>query len=103
LKVPDKLEHPDKMIVSIKENLNKNKVGRRNDDIIHSSNGEIDISISYKNIGRALRIMDTLIKAIKCRGHNIKIENYKTIVVVEGEEIPIRCRETLSKVIIYEK
>jgi hypothetical protein len=47
--------------------------------------------------------MDTLIKALKHRGHNVEIEYDKTNVVVEGEKIPICFRETLTRVTVQGK
>jgi len=98
--VPEKLTNPDKLIISVKDDLYKSKVLKKEEGIVYSSQRVLNINVSPTNIGRALRLMDTLIKALKQRGHNVIIENGKTLVVIDGENLSICCRERLSKVII---
>ncbi len=98
LQVPEKLSNPDKLIISVREDLFKSKVWNKNEGIVYSSKGELDIKVSPKNISRALRIMDTLIKALRHRGHDLKIDNGHTYVIINGEKFPICCREKLSSV-----
>ncbi len=49
--------------------------------------------VDYKTINNALLIYETIIKALRSRGHDIKIKDYKTYAVVNGEEISINITE----------
>jgi hypothetical protein len=76
--VPEKLTNPDKLIISVKDDLYKSKVLKKEEGIVYSSQEVLNINVSPNNIGRALRIMDTLIKALKQRGHVIIVEKDQT-------------------------
>lgn len=47
--------------------------------------------------------MDTLIKAVKARGHTIDVRNDCTYVLVEGHDFKIALREKMRKEIIQDK
>ncbi len=98
--VPEKLVNPDKLIVAVKDDIFKRKVWNKNDDIVFSSSGYLSISVSPKNLLRALTFMDTLIKVLKQRGHSVIIENHTTYFILEGEKIPICCREKHTRVLV---
>lgn len=53
----------------------------------------LNIYVSEKSIDRALSIFSTIIKALRFRGHSIKIANDKTYAVINGEEIQINISE----------
>lgn len=103
LKVPDRLTNPDKLVIAVKDDIYKSKVWKKDDSIVRSSYGQLKITVSPKNIGRALIFLDTLIKAIKQRDGDVIIEYDKTLVVFEGEKIPICIREKHSRTIIKEQ
>ena len=67
LKVPEKLSDPDKLIIAAKEDLLKSKVWKKNEGIVFHSQGKLNINVSPKGMDRALRFMDTLIKALRCK------------------------------------
>lgn len=101
-KVPEKLSNPDKLIIEAKENFasiskEKHAIYR---GITTTSNGIISISVAPKNCNRAMRIMDKIIKLLKQRGHNVIVKSSTTLVVIQGEEIKIRLREKLKRIII---
>lgn len=81
LTVPKKLTNPDNLILSTKEHyynleFNKREYSRR----LYPESSYLDINSTPKNFNRALRIMDTFIKIIKARGHDIKIQSGQTSV-----------------------
>ncbi len=39
---------------------------------------QLSVFVTKANVGRALRFMDTLIKAIRARGHDIEVRNRET-------------------------
>lgn len=94
--VPVKLLNPDNLIISAKRDLS-NKKPWRDGGIIRNSSGILSIEVSPKNLQRALILMDILIKSIRYRGHEIRVDNNKTVLIFFGEAIPIRCREKFSK------
>ncbi len=99
--VPDRLSNPDKLIIEAKNKLNsrKNEKFGIYRGVIRTSSGIISISVAPENINRALRIMDKIIKLLRFRGHNVIVKENTTYAVVKGEEIKIRFREKLKKVI----
>jgi len=99
--VPDRLVNPDKLIIEAKNDFDSRKhekyaVYR---GIMSTSSGIVSVSVAPKNINRALRIMDKIIKLLKLRGHNVIVKENTTYAVVKGEEIKIRLREKLKKVV----
>lgn len=94
LKVPDKLTNPDKLIVAAKNEL----LGKKADTYqyigsVGASRDQLDIRVSQANVARALRFMDTLIKALRARGHEIKFRNGDTYAVVMDHDFKILLRE----------
>ena len=101
-KVPDKLSNPDKLITEARNNFDFQKKQEYSiyRGLIRTTSGYLNISVAPKNISRALRIMDKIIKLLKLRGHNVIVKGDTTYAIVKGEEIKIRCREKLKKIII---
>jgi hypothetical protein len=103
LKVPDKLTNPDPIIISVKDDLYKKNVWKNDEGIVNSSYGILSINVSPKNFSRALRIMDTLIKGLKNRGHELISKNGEVYVVVYSENILLSCREKHERELVKGK
>ena len=99
LKVPDRLINPDSLIVSVKDALSKLQGYSSYGNRIKAWD-EINIHVTKEIMGRALRFMDTLIKAIKGRGHDVNIINRETYVLILDEKIKISCREKAKRVTV---
>lgn len=97
LTVADRLSAKDELIADVKNDLTA-KQYRPTNGIITSAGGNLDITVSPRNLSRALRFMAALVKLLKARGHTIKIESHQTFVIVEGEDIQLSLRERSSKV-----
>lgn len=95
LKVPDNLVNPDQLIVYTKEywELYK-KHGWRSD----YKKDVLSISVEEKNKNRALRIMNSLIKLLKYRGHSITKNYNGTVAVVDNVEIELYLREATKRI-----
>ena len=100
LTVPDRLSNPDKLIIEAKKALAERHAY---DGIVRSFRDELDIKSSPQNVGRALRFMDTLIKMLRQRGHNLILRNDSTYALVENQELKICFRERLKKVIVKDR
>lgn len=96
LLVPERLSKPEKMIAEAKENLNRKDANPQN-ELISTHIGFVRIAVSKPNIPRALRIMDTLIKSLRARGHEYFVGTRENYVSINGEEIQIALREKTSQ------
>lgn len=93
--VPEVLYAKDPLIIDTKE-----KYRQENENIHLNRNpykseikSTLNLYVDYKSINRALLIYETIIKALRSRGHDIKIKDYKTYAVINGEEISINITE----------
>jgi hypothetical protein len=94
LVVPPKLNDPDKLITSAKQVLlSAEGKSYKYSGMVDSAREGLDIRVAPENVPRALRFMDTLIKLMRARGHEITLKYGGTYAVVKGEEIKIACRE----------
>lgn len=97
LKVPDKLTNPDKLVKEAREILRDDKqCFSPHRGIIASRRGILNIRVSYRNISRALKFMDALIKLLRARGHDLKNEYGNTYTIVFGGQIEVCIREKLK-------
>jgi hypothetical protein len=93
-KVPDKLSKPDILIVNTKEYIDAgSSFYWRHNHRFPERNDVLDVDTTRTTFPRALRIMDTLIKILRNRGHEIGIKYGKTNAIVYGQEIEIKLRE----------
>jgi len=69
LEVPLILTKPDQLIIKAKKNLADKRPSKYDfhKGIIKTDSGHINITVSPENKGRALRIMDTIIKLLRAR------------------------------------
>ncbi len=103
LKVLDKLTNPDKLIVAVKDDLLKKDVWKGRDKFIYSSKNNIAICVTPKALDRALRILDTIIKAFRTLNYDFKSKNEKICLVIEGEEFEISFKENSDPGTITDK
>ena len=100
--VPDRLTKPDKLIESSKNELEV-KTGYSSDGNRIKAWDQLSILVTKANVGRALRFMDTFIKAIRARGHDIEIRNRETYVLIYSEKIQISFREKAKRVVMTDR
>jgi hypothetical protein len=96
--VPEKLINPDKMIVTAKEYFNRKDVIKEDKLYVRSSQNEIRIIVRPNTLEKALLFMDTLIKAIRIKGFDIKISDQGSFFVYEREEYQFFCHENLEEI-----
>lgn len=99
LTVPDKLSKPHKFVKATKEYRKQlniiQKKGGKNRELDNSH--ILRIWVSDNLYGRGLRFMDTLLKLLEKRGHQITI-NRETKVIIRGESYSIRIDEKHRRV-----
>ncbi|AZA99263.1 hypothetical protein EG359_06430 [Chryseobacterium joostei] len=77
LKVSERLSKPDEITSKVQENLSKKKVNdyAKIKGTIDTDGGLPNIVVSPKNVSRALRILDNLIKNFKILGYKMNIDS----------------------------
>jgi hypothetical protein len=97
LVVPKQLTNPDILIQDVKKHWDSpEKFGYPN-SVFPSGLNNINMRLSTHTVERSLRIMDTIIKALKTRGHRIIVREKKTYVVVDQQEVEINFGEVMRK------
>ena len=97
LKVPDKLTKPDKLVIETKKCFQDEKrCYNPHRGIIASRESVLNIRVPRQNLSRALRFMDSLIKLLRARGHDVTIDYGETHAVVYGSNIDISLKEKLK-------
>lgn len=94
--VPEHLTKPDKITLQTKDLLS----GKIDYSHLTKSNiNVLNVNVSKSTQSRALRIMDTLMKALRQRGHEMTFRNRECYVKIDEEEISIYMREKEKRVI----
>jgi hypothetical protein len=96
LSVPERLTKPDILVKNTIEYYDAIKRFHRS----HSSyehypdrKGTLNIKTSENNTQRALRIMDTIIKVLRKRNHDVQASHWDTYAVFDKEHVKFRIRE----------
>jgi hypothetical protein len=93
-RVPERLSNPDILITSTKNYYDAvRSFDWRSGGSYPSHENVLSFDVSKDSLPRALRIMDTIIKLLRARNHDIKFKYGKTCAVVEGEDIEIKLKE----------
>lgn len=95
--VPEILTKPHKLIVETKK-AHSNNENRHNKNFTGYLRSPLSISATKLNYSRALRIMDTFIKAMEQRGHVFQFKNDSAHLVIYGEEFAISIREKNNRI-----
>lgn len=102
LKVPLKLASPDPIIAKIRDSIYKEKVWNKNDGLVFGGYGFVHIQVSPPNVSRALLFMDTMVKALRKRGHITEKSN-STQLIIYGKKYPISCKEREKRKVVKER
>ena len=93
-KVPPRLTNPDALVTKTKEFFEAHKGGFWGSNLRFLEGEDVlSIDVQYSNLGRALRIFDTVIKILRSRRHSISFGWKGTEAVIYGQEIGMRLRE----------
>lgn len=95
--VPSRLTNPDPITSSVKDYIEKKKYVNHSTGMIYSRWSLIEVNVTTANLGRALRFLDTFIKVLKARGHEMKIKNSEVVFIIENDEYELAIREKLKR------
>ncbi len=96
--VPNKLINPHNLIVDTKKAFEEKHKDYRY-HLIVAYNSKLSVCVSEENIGRALRIMDTFIKVMEIRGHQLCINKNKAYFLVFEQECEFSLREKTTRIL----
>ncbi|HWK03745.1 MAG TPA: hypothetical protein VNS58_08940 [Puia sp.] len=103
LLVPHQLKAPHKLIEEAMRLLTEKPVSDGQlKGVVMSDGNTLDVCVSPTNLFRALLFMDTMIKALQARGHNVVIKKKHTYALLDGHEIKISFREKFKEMIVPE-
>lgn len=97
LKVPAVLKDPIDIIKLTQIELNRKDRYSRD---YNQSREYIHMDVSKENIARSLIFMDTFIKCIKQRGHKFIHEGWNSYIIICGQKINVRIRESYKRVLV---
>ena len=97
LVVPERLSNPDKSIIATQK-IQRGEVKYTDRDYDRFSCESLNMNVSKELLPRALRLMDTLIKALRLRGHQINTSRHNTSVKINGQDLPIGLREKTKRI-----
>jgi len=85
LKVPKTLTNPEELVLAAQKKLMEYKYSKYHDNGMVRYEGAFVIRVSRHNIGRALRIIDALLKLLRARGHNLNTKYTHSLYI---DEVP---------------
>lgn len=103
LNVPERLTNPEELVKQAKLAIEASKKDRYLHDGLLINREGVKFSVTPANVPRALLFWDTLIKAIKKRGHTVEIKSDELIFRVFTEEFKVALREKLKRVKVESK
>jgi hypothetical protein len=98
LKVPLKLSDPDVLIIRARKKLIEEKQHSFHDGLIFTGRNELTIAVAPENVSRSLLFMDTLIKLMRARGHDVIIKENASYIIIYGEQFDISLREKRKRI-----
>ena len=84
LELPERLNRPDPLITEYKKSFSE-EITYGGTYYTNKHTPSLNINVKGSQLSRAILIMDTLIKAVKRRGHKIVVEETNTKFVIDGE------------------
>jgi hypothetical protein len=93
LVVPQKLRNPDTLVTSARKALSDSENKSWKFKGMREARESLDIVVQPKLIQRALAFMDTFIKLLRARGHEIEVQTRDTYAIIRDERIKIQIKE----------
>lgn len=96
-KVPPTLTRPDPLTIAAKASLAK-LTSNYHPGMAMTAKGELDIRVTPKNVSRALRFMDAIIKLVRARGYRYEANSDGNFIKIRGISLKVSFRERTTKV-----
>jgi hypothetical protein len=98
--LPDRWEEFDPLVVHARDSLRKTMNEKYGvvDGLVQPTGGQLDIWVSPLMIDLACQFMGQFIKALRDRGHTLKVKEKESFVCIGKQELRITCREKLARV-----
>jgi len=95
LKVPDRLSsRPDKLVKSTMDYYDAVRRYYRSNHGSHPDRiNVLNIEVTEENRARACRLLDTIIKALRFRKHDVTVNHFTTYAIIDDEQVKFRIRE----------
>lgn len=104
LKIAERLSNPDPLVIQARDTLlvEKRKSPHFN-GFLETKPGQLSIRVAPANITRALRFMDTFIKLMRARNHDLHSKYGKIHGLIYGVDFEISLKEKMKMVKTQEK
>jgi len=99
IKVPIRLTSPEILVIQTKSHLETLRPSSWHDleSNVESHVGFLAVEVSKGNISRMMRFVDSFIKLLSKRGHNVKVSGRATFVTIDDEQLQIKFREKCKR------
>lgn len=97
LQVPQNLHAPDQLVVMARNTLLESNPWSGPHTIRSTNRNQFSINVSKPQIRRALRFVDTLIKALQARGHKVWADDH-TYISCSGQQIQVSLKERTRRI-----
>jgi hypothetical protein len=103
LQVKTNLVSPDMLIRNAEVALIKQAKTAKDGELIYAGSDNLNINVTRSLINRTLCLMDCFVKAMRHRGHDFKIDNQHSYVILDEIEVEMTIRETRTKIVSNDK
>ncbi|MGK6352423.1 hypothetical protein [Parapedobacter sp. DT-150] len=95
--IPKQLINPSPLIAKAQKSLMSKLKKHHDNGLLYSGGDCLDINVSPEQVDRTLILMDTFIKTMNKRGHRFLVENWKSYVVISGEKLEMKLKESTKR------
>lgn len=99
IKVPIRLTNPEILVIQTKSHLETLRPSSWHgfEGNVTSRAGFLAVEVTKGNISRMMRFIDSFIKLLSKRGHNVKVNDWATFVTIDNEQFQIKFREKCNR------
>ncbi len=99
IKVPIRLTSPVILVIQTKSHVETLQPSSWHDleSNVESQDGFLAVEVTKGNISRMMRFIDSFIKLLSKRGHNVKVSGRATFVTIDDEQFQIKFREKCKR------
>lgn len=104
IRVSKRLTNPEILVIQAKHYLEAQPARdwRGNPNNIATRTGLLSVRVTKTNISRMMMFIDSFIKLVAKRGHQVQVHGRETVVVVDGEQFHVQFREKCTRQVLEE-